>query len=341
MQRGRVKGETEDHDLVLHGLRKIPEPDYIIHPAYGKLFGKPKLSARIEALKRFLPYFFRIVTAPRIRRHLPPHSPITVNGTDHFPLLQGLLFDGVIAVRLSADQITKISQGVSIYSTVLEARRAQIPAGKRAHQDNVLGIPQKEAPELYACLYEVLVSHDILTMASRYLGLPVRIRGVFLQINDANDTFWRNHFSDIGLPDPATAYMHVDSSIGWMKCLIYLSHVNESNGPFSYVIGSNNLKAGLTDYIVRKANDKSRLDKCDRRTREVFWALPKVLRKKAEFGNDLLDLTPEVSSLIARERQFTSEDGNLIFFDNDGIHRGGMILEGKRHILQIQLETKP
>jgi hypothetical protein len=46
---------------------------------------------------------------------------------------------------------------------------------------------------------------------------------------------------------------------------------------------------------------------------------------------------PEVAALLASEHFFTSDEGNLILFDNNGIHRGGMVLEGKRIILQVPL----
>jgi len=53
-----------------------------------------------------------------------------------------------------------------------------------------------------------------------------------------------------------------------------------------------------------------------------------------------MDGSPEAEALLAREYKFTSKDGNLLFFDPEGVHRGGMVDRGERIILQIALEPK-
>jgi hypothetical protein len=68
--------------------------------------------------------------------------------------------------------------------------------------------------------------------------------------------------------------------------------------------------------------------------------LPPYLRKKANFGNDLL---PEVGfdneSLIAREVICEGEAGDGFLCDINGIHRGNLHLDpnGQREMFQILL----
>ena len=314
-------------------ITRIPATDYATHPAYGKLFGKPRLSTRIAALRRLLP----ILREQAVRRYRYGHSlPPTLAAGQ--PALTGeMIRNGAVAVHLTSEEMARISAGVAPYIAALEARRAQIPVGQaRMWKDTSLPIGKDEAEQLYKDVRTALKKQGILGAAETYVGHAVKIRNLDVQINDPADAHWRNHFADAGVPDPSTAYMHIDS-VRRVKCMIYLTDVTDRTGPFSYVLGTHAIHLGFLEDIVRKANDISRLDRCDRDTRELFSALPKVLQKKSEFGNDLLDSMPEVAALLASEHFFTSDEGNLILFDNNGIHRGGMVLEGKRIILQVPL----
>jgi hypothetical protein len=244
---------------------------------------------------------------------------------------------GAVAVRLSAEEIENIRRHAARHVAALDARRAQVPPGQpRSWAEISQAVPRKDGAELYASVRSVLKRHGIFDAAEHYVGQPLKMRAIEVQINDPADAHWREHFADAGVPDPATAYMHIDS-VRRVKCMIYVTDVTDRNGPFRYVLGTNTIKIGRFEDMVRKANDLSRLDRCDRHTRELFWALPRALQKKSEFGNDLDDSAPETAALLASEHSFTSADGHLILFDNNGIHRGGMVLDGKRIVLQVPL----
>lgn len=331
-----TKVEPAHDNVTLHGLTKVPNPDYRNHPAYGKLFGKPGLSTRIAAFRRLWPYFRAEVKWALYRLRRARRS-VKSDVDEASPLLQVMLRDGVAGMRLQPDQIATLSESLRDSIESLEARRARIPAAKRDFLDNALGISEDEKPEIYAQVTELLNNDDILAAASGYLGFPVRVRNINIMIYDGSESHWRNRFPDTDVLDPRTVYMHMDSSTKLMKVIIYLTPVSKENGPFTYVVGSNRLKIGTFENIVRKANDKSRLDRTDRENRMLFSALPKLLQKKCEIGNDLIDSTPESEVFLACEREFTSEEGNMLFFDNAGIHRGGMLREGKRRIVQILL----
>ena len=314
-------------------ITRIPATDYATHPAYGQLFGSPRLSTRLAALRRLLP----ILREQAVRRYKYGQSFQPAIAPGQSALAGDMIRNGAVAVHLTSEEMARISTGAAPFVAALEARRAQTPPGQaRTWKDTSLPIGKDEAEQLYKDVRTALKTRGILGAAETYVGHAVKIKNLDLQINDPTDAHWRNHFADAGVPDPSTAYMHIDS-VRRVKCMIYLTDVTDRTGPFSYVLGTNAIRLGFLEDIIRKANDISRLDRCDRETRELFSALPKVLQRKSEFGNDLHDSMPEVAALLASEHFFTSDDGNLILFDNNGIHRGGMVLEGKRIILQVPL----
>ncbi len=322
------------------GMR-IPEAHYKSHLAYGKLFGKPKIPNRIKAMGRFAPQIIwhaRILLLSLLRKQLqriknrPTNVPAGIS-----ELVSNLHREGAQSFSVAENHIQNLNHQLAPWKQKLQEQRRNVAPENRGLLDNLIGVTDCE--NICETVRQLLNQQRIFDVAYHYLGYGVQIVGINLQISYPDDLFWRNHFSDVGLPSPRTAYMHLDSSIGWLKCLIYLSHVNEQNGPFCYVVGSHQIRINFLEYLIRKSNDTSRLDKWDRETRELFWSLPSFFQKKLEFGNDLEDTSSDTALLLDREKRFTSQDGNLIFFDNDGIHRGGMVQEGHREILQIILAS--
>jgi len=287
----RISREVLLDDLHVVDLNGIPNPDYDNHPAYGRLFDRPRLPVRIKAIKKKwwgCGPLLRDMVRLAFKKVKRSTYIIKAEKTQCSAVLDRLRRDGATAIRLNLKEEETISQKTREFIRKLEAKRAQIPDGQRKHRDNSLSIPREEAPDLYASLDKILASHEILSAASHYLGFPVSY-DCYLQINEPCDTsFWKGQFTDIRLPYPKTTYMHIDSAIGVLKCIIYLSHVTKNNGPFSYVIGSHR-KVGLFERIVRKANDLTGLDGRGRETRELFWALPKPLRKMMHFNTPIAE----------------------------------------------------
>lgn len=311
----------------------LPRPDYAHHPAYGQHFGSPTLTARLQALRKLAPAMREQFLVAWRLKDLPRLDLSTGN-----TLVERLSRDGAIAVQFDGREIAALRHHVRPYIAQLQERKASVPQRDRVFKDMILPISVKTNPDFIRCLRETLESHGVIDAASRYLGRRAVMREVVrLQITDADDRPWHTHFGDVGVPDPATTYMHVDSEPRFMKGMLYFNEVTRENGPFSYVLGTNHVRMSRFEYMVRKANDRSGLDRCDPDTRRLFNALPRRLQMKSEFGNDLLDGSPEAAVLLSREHQFTSEDGHLIVFDNNGIHRGLKVVAGERHAMQIQL----
>lgn len=352
-------------------LRRLPEPPYAEHPAYGGAFGTPSLATRVKAVKTLLPWigvvafkrallFDRLPVLPdydgpmaggighRIAV-LPRYAPLIARGlatsakralirkdqTPGGPRLQAMRRDGAVGVRFADGDMAAIRQEMSAPLAALYKKRDA--SAKRTFENNQTWLNRKQTPNLYALLDEVLTSNGVYADASAYLGRPVSITHLTVQINDAKDGFHHNKFADVGVPDPATNYMHVDTTDEILKFMIYLNEVRDTNGPFAYVMGSARLQMSWFEGIVRRAVDRSGLSGYSVPTRELFMALPKPLRRKCTFGSDLIDGCPEVAALLAAEHRFTSADGDAILFDNLGIHRGALVTEGERQMMVVTL----
>ena len=66
-------------------------------------------------------------------------------------------------------------------------------------------------------------------------------------------------------------------------------------------------------------------------------ALPRFLRKKADFGGDVSDDSPDTLPLREGHFSATSNYGNCVLFDGNGMHRGGMVNKGERRCVFILL----
>jgi len=356
-------------------LRRLPRPDYPKHPAYGGAFPKPGIGLRFRAFMRFLPWFGLVVGkkallfdrlpvlednkgpmsggigqrvvatrryAPLIVRGLVGQATGLVSRRRSEPLAgtaaaiyETVVRDGIAPTWLAPAEIELIKKELEQPMADLIARRAA--AKVRTFEGNQTWLNRREAGPLYALLNEVFARRGIRAAASAYLHRPVEVKGMVLQINDSTDSYQHEKFADVGIPDPATNYMHCDTSEEIMKCIVYLTDVTVAIGPFSYMRGSNRIPVGFFEGLVRRANDRAGLSGYKPETRRLFMALPGALRHKSMFGSDLVDGTPEVQAVLDNEYAFISADGNAALFDNLGVHRGGLVREGERRVLIANL----
>lgn len=309
------KGETNKKTI------KIPHINYHRHPAYRPLFGRPSISLRIAALKRIVPYLWGF---KRILFH-------NVNRRVRTALTEDLYQNGFKIFRLSKDEIQFILSHVQPYINEIEQGKEATPLASRTHRSKVRCMNQNKEGQFYAYMKILLEKRQLHEMASEYRGCPMELIGLCVQVGDKDDPDIKNHFEDI--PDPDSYYFHIDGSESQVKCMIYLNEVTTETGPTGYIRGSNQNKLGRFELLVRVANDKARLDKCRRESRELFSALPKIFQKKAEFGNDLSP--DQAKDFLSDAIEFTSDKGNLMIFDPSGFHRGKVVQEGKRIVLQV------
>jgi hypothetical protein len=370
-----VTTTTEAPPMTKFSDRPVPQPDYLSHPAYGGKFGHPTIGDRVRALARFTPWM-GIVLAKRwlmfdrlptldtyngpmsggaaarviaVGRYIPPivkglaretvrafsGSQLPPPAPEGARVLSVLSRDGIAGVHLTADQKTKLNEQLAPYLTELRKKRAA--QTKRSFEGNQRWINRHEGGALYAALDQILTQSGVMDGARGYLKRPVEIKHLTLQINDKDDSFHYNKFTDVGLKEPSTNYMHLDTSEQMLKCMIYLNEVSAQNGGFCFVPGSHRLNIGWFEGVVRRTNDRAGLSGYDPAMRRLFTALPAPLRFKCTFGADLLDSDPMTRELAQAERQFTSEDGDVFLFDNLGIHRGALISAGERLVIIANL----
>jgi hypothetical protein len=205
---------------------------------------------------------------------------------------------------------------------------------QRLHRD--LYVSEDEAPELFNSLRRILGHEGVLDGVGEYLGRSIDVQFLRLTLRDINCD-GKKPFADLKHISPRTSLMHIDH-VWTVKCLLYLDEVKEQNGPFCYCLGSHKVHIGWLESQIRRANDRALLSSPLARWRRLFYALPVMFQKKAKFGNDLMENLPDVDKLLESEKCFTSHHGDLIVFDDKGIHRGGLVDEGSRWALQIRLE---
>jgi hypothetical protein len=364
-QSPRVIDADNRIDTKLSGL---PDPDYRNHQAYGG-FRYPSLSLRLRASARFSAWFLfvfakrillfdRLPSMPEyegpiagdlgarlrvLRQYLPPlartlannlfrrSSAATLSTKDASTHYESLRANGIVPIRLPQEAMATISRQVEEPLSDLLRRREK--AGQRSFEGNQLWLNPRASEPLYRTISETLQRNGILDAASAYLGHKVSVKYLLLQVNENDDQYQYNKFADVGAPDPATNYMHIDTSEETLKCMFYLDKIDERNGPFGYVLGSNNLKVGWFEGLVRRANDRAGFSGYSRETRAEFMALPGRLRRKCTFGSDLLDSDSRTQMLADAEYRFVSRDGDVALFDNLGIHRGALVSKGQRRVL--------
>lgn len=367
---------TRPDDSARLPFDRLPEPDYERHPAYGGVFPKPSFALRLKAIKTVAPWlafvlakrmllFDRLPALPHYSgpkysggalgsfgtapRYVPlilrawvetigrlvsggPKQPASAEGKS---LLERMRDRGIAVTQLSADQMNALKEVLGQPVTSLLKKREA--AEKVTFEGNQMWLNEQSYPNVYSYLNQLLEDRGVLPAGSVYLGRPIKVIHAMLQINDTRDSFHHNKFGDVGCPDPETNYMHIDTSYEILKCAIYLNEVDESNGPFSYVLGSPRLRVGFFEGLVRRAMDRSGLTGYSRATRELFMALPAFMRRKCTFGSDLAPASPAAAALVAAEYHAVTADGNLVLFDNLGIHRGALVKRGERRMLFVTL----
>jgi hypothetical protein len=327
LERGGSMPQIEPNDIP----DRLPLISYNDHPLYTVAGQQIRLRDKLFALVRVAEFATYVLAA---------HFWQLLRGASRFPALdsdisQALARDGLFIDRLSSTHRGRVLEASQSYFERLALIRDKIPLGCREYADNQLNLENGDAPDLFRVLERVLSDCGVLAGMRQHLGGHGQLRIVTIQINDEWDTYWRGHFEERGLEPPPTAFFHIDNTYGVAKVIIYVSTVDEDNGPFSYVPGSHRIKTGRFESLVLRATDIW-LD-VHPRERYLFMALPRRLHRKAKFGDDLEKDSEWARWLLSRERVVTSVDGDILAFDVGGVHRGGMVNRGERRIIQIMI----
>ena len=151
--------------------------------------------------------------------------------------------------------------------------------------------------------------------------------------------------------------MHFDADRDVLKAMLYLTDVGSENGPFSFIPGSHQWARSSLVCAIHKGFDQAQWQVFQwpdnrqsyyyrprfklREQRPDTLALPPRLRGSTHFGDDILDGSPLSQELLRREHVFTAPSGTITLFDgSQGVHRGGLVRDGARWVIQIGLRVK-
>lgn len=310
---------------------RLPHLDYQNHPLYA--MGEVKVGIRGRLLS-YLRYLQIVAYLVGLRLyHLSQRRPW--KETSPTPHVAELRQSGFVQLRFSEEERSAILSEATPYFERLAAHRAGIERGHHRYGDGQIDTLRDDSPALFSAVERALEATGVLPSVRAYLGCRAEIRKVTVQMNDEWDGYWRGHFEKMGLPLPETAFFHVDNTYGVVKVIMYVSDVTETSGPFSYVPGTNRIKYGPIEGLLLRATDIW-IDEWPQHRAQLL-TLPRSFRMKAKFGDDIPADSGWGRRLLEEEVVMTSDGGDLLLFDVMGIHRGGMVKNGERRILQIMM----
>jgi hypothetical protein len=251
--------------------------------------------------------------------------------------------DGIHICRLDQKTHEKLLEICAPHMAQLRELAKSRPNDRIVHNFELYG-------EVGSQLLGFFRRQGILEGLAGYVGSNVNFAGFSLEYSYARQKWWRGVYSDLGVPDSKTTYMHYDQGCRDPKAIVALSDVTEENGPTGFVRGSHKKRrsrflhfmitamdscfqrddsfgAGETNYRPRFAREQYR--------REMLL-LPRALQGSSHFGDDVVDGTQLSKDLLENEVLMTKDVGNCIVFDgNFGVHRGGLVRGGERFVFQV------
>jgi len=192
---------------------------------------------------------------------------------------------------------------------------------------------------------------DIFTEVSRFVGVEYRFTGLSLELSYEGSTWWKDAIGNER--PPKTMYAHLDESVFAPKSIVYLSDVKSENGPTTLFpaayqeMGNNPLQDIIGRVVGTVGNkDGTRLSELYRKSyhqsagspdfRRHFMMLPESLRFNSHLGWEVLPGSELEKSLAEREIEMLGPAGTFIVFDGSNLlHRGGLIQQGERVVLQV------
>ena len=314
------------YGLMLSSSRRVVDIEHLPQPGEG--------DQKISAVARLLPTYLRLILLQRLSRLVAGNSfkPKTARGSE---LLEPLQRDGVAPFRIAADKVGELRNLLAPQIKTLEQQLSAKPAANPYADETRLVLDPATAADIYQAVNQLAGDSGVLEAASAYLKRPVGVGQVAVQIND--QTSGPSEFADVGVEASPCNHFHVDTSFNILRAVIYLSDIGASNGPLTYVVGSQRAAKGVWDGLVRSANDYSGLSATWPSARELFFALPEGLRRKATFGVDLATETDQANAVINNQWAVTSDIGNAALYDPAGIHRDGVVSQGRRIAVTLKL----
>lgn len=268
-------------------------------------------------------------------------------------MLLALKSDRYFLGKLGATATTQIIDASASTLAMFRSRAAQ---GKLSRKDLSINCGSLVV-NISNILNKEFASQGVLDSMSRYMRQNYHVGGLALEMSINTAKWWR-HALD-GMDPPKTLYAHLDESIYVPKAIVYLSDVNMQNGPTTCYPGiyeqlDLNALQELIGRVVAKVGNEENSKLKDYNGKEYhqamisesfrrhFMKLPPELRFNSHFGWDVIPGSDMESHLLDCENVMTGSSGNYIVFDGGRLlHRGGLVEDGERIVLQVIFTQKP
>jgi hypothetical protein len=253
--------------------------------------------------------------------------------------------------NLSSKTLKKINMIVDYYKDFLD-----IQISKGYNNRKALTISQgKGVRKIIKILNKEFLNSGVLTFVSNYMKKDYYVTGCAIEMSVPNSNWWKNIIND---SSPDLWYTHVDQSFVTPKSIVYLSDVNETNGPTSFFPGvledmNINFLQNLIGRCVGKIGNKkvsklfnyykdaSEKKFNSKRLISHFNKLPDNLKFEAHIGWYIKKNSYFEKYMKNKEVKFVGKKGSYVVFDGAQIfHRGGLIEKDIRMVLQITFGEK-
>ena len=178
----------------------------------------------------------------------------------------------------------------------------------------------------------------------------MKVIGVAYELSVAGSNWWKPKMASSKLSK--TLYAHVDRGVDAPKAIVYLTNVEAQNGPtICYPQAYAELDiTGLQDFVGRCIETVGRSTDSPLRGlyqfsgpvmdseefRRHFMKLPSSMRFNSHFGWDVEPHSQLEDFLLSKETKVLGPAGTTLVFDGARLlHRGGLIEEGERIVLQV------
>lgn len=191
-----------------------------------------------------------------------------------------------------------------------------------------------------------------LESVSNYLGYKSSITGLAIELSSEKSNWWK--YKKEG-EEPKTLAVHLDKEFTCIKSILYLTEVNENNGPFAiYPKVYENLKLNLFQNIIGRIIGETGLNTKNEKLIDylnikykdqpflstnffkIYKMLPPEIMFNSTFGWDLKRGSKKEEEIIKSKKKIFGKEGTLITFDGSTLlHSGGLVKNSERIVLQI------
>ena len=250
-------------------------------------------------------------------------------------------------ISVISNKCLRSIQNISV--NALQQLRTNANSGRRERSD--LSVNSGRVTRKIVRLLNKEFSHSgVLTSLDPIANRKMKVIGAAYELSVAGSNWWKPKLESGEISK--TLYAHVDRGVDAPKAIVYLTDVGEQNGPtICYPEAYAELDiTGLQDFVGRCIENVGRSANSPLRElyqfsgpvmdsegfRRHFMKLPNSIRFNSHFGWDVEPHSELEDFLVSKATTVLGPAGTTLVFDGARIlHRGGLIEEGERVVLQV------